>query len=336
MNGFWQRLRYVANKRWGMNTLVFVLFALAVHLWNHPKNLQVRITATIPTGAKSTLYYAKAKQAFSDAHSIQKINSKSTETTQTFTVMAWSQTRELRWDPMQFPGRLSIQQVSVRNEANQWLIQSQDIRNATHSTNQVAWIDQSKAGQIVDAMGIDPFFVWRLPNSLQTIPASTWLKHVLSTLVIAGLLTGFFVMVRHGLTLQVRQKGRAWLLRGTLTALGLSCLIWSSAQLALQHHWWTWELVLKANERDGLRHALPPVIKDAQVLLQRIDPQTPVALSSTWKADTFSHYAAEEYLYPVRFIEQANLQLSTKGSRVDPKCQTVHEHGNAVLLECHD
>jgi hypothetical protein len=237
---------------------------------------------------------------------------------------------------MPFTGRLSIQQVSVSNQANRWLIHSPSILNATQNTHELRRIGHDTTGEIVESLGIDPFFVWRLPNSVQTIPASTWLKHVLSTLVIASLLTGVFVMVRHGLTLQVRQKGRAWLLRGTSTALGLSCLIWSSAQQGLQHHWWSWELVLQANERDGLRQALPPLIEDAKVLIQRIDPDVPVAFSSRWKADTFSFYATQEYLYPRRFVEQARLQLSKKGSAVDVKCEPLQEHGTAVLLECHD
>jgi hypothetical protein len=113
-------------------------------------------------------------------------------------------------------------------------------------------------------------------------------------------------------------------------------LTFSAGHLILQHDGWAWDKVLQANERDGIRHALPVLIQDAKVLMQRIDPHTPVAWSPPWRENYFLYYAAEEYLYPRRLVEQAHLQLSEKGSPVDPKCQPLHAHGTAVLLQCHD
>jgi len=336
MNGFWHRLRSFANKRWGLNALVFVLCALALHVWNHPRNLEIAITATLPQGANSKLYHAQIKQQFSENQSIERLNQQSGPFTHRFTVRSLGGAGQLRWDPMGQQGRLSIQRLEVQNQAHQWSIQGAEIRQHLHSSHQIEWLGSDPSGAWLVSTGEDPYLVWHLPTDLKRIGNLTWAQHGLSTVLLAGLLTGLLVLVRFWLNTQTVLKGGPWLARRAIPVLGLALLSVSVGHLTLKHNWWTWGLVQQANERDGLRQALPPLIQDAKVLLQRIDPQIPVALSSSWRSNTFWCYAAEEYLYPRRLVEQARFQLSPKGSVADVKCTPLHEHGVAVLLECHD
>lgn len=336
MNGFWLRLRDFANKRWGMNALVFVLCALSLHVWNHPRNLEIAITTTLPQGAKSKLYHAQVKQLFSENQSIERINQQSGQYTHRFTVRSSGGTGQLRWDPMGQQGRLSIERLEVQNQAKHWSIQGPDIRRHLHHSHQIEWQGSDPSGEWLVSTGEDPYLVWHLPTDLKRIGLLTWVQHGLSTVLLAGLLTGLLVLVRFWLNTQTVRQGSPWLARRAMPVLGLAMLSVSVGHLTLKHNWWTWGLVQQANERDGLRQALPPLIVDAKVLIHRIDPHVPVAFSSSWKADTLSYYAAEEYLYPRRFVEQARLQLGKKGSLIDAQCTPLHEHGAAVLIECHD
>jgi hypothetical protein len=177
---------------------------------------------------------------------------------------------------------------------------------------------------------------WHLPASLHHIPKDIWIRHALKTLLASALLTWCWFLTVLWLANRTQRNGKRWLAGFIVQALGLACLAFSVEQLSVQHDWWSLNAVRQANERDGIRHALPPVIQDAKVLIQRIDPNTPISLSPQWKADYFLYYAAEEYLYPRRLVEQARLQLSEKGATRDPNCQPLHEQGTAVLLQCHD
>jgi hypothetical protein len=336
MNGFWHRLQHLAKNRWTLNALVFFFCALALHIWNHPRNLEVSITATLPPGAKTTLYHAKYKQLFSDKRSSQRINEHVRQSELRYTVRSWNTVGQLRWDPMEHDGQLSFLRLEVQNQAHQWALLAPDLREHTATQQQIEWLGLSESGALLKSTGVDPYLEWHLPESLQQVPTRIWIHHGITTLWQASLLTLVIALILQGLTLQTRRHGKLWLARRTSEFLGLTCLVISTVQLSNIHVWWTWDLVQQANERDGIRQALPPLIQDAKVLLQRIDPQTPVALSPTWRENYFHYYAAEEYLYPRRLAEQAFLQLSEKGSAVDPQCQPLHEHGAAVLLQCHE
>lgn len=336
MNGFWPCLQYLAKNRWAISALVFFLCALALNVLNHPRNLEVSITATLPPGAKTTLYHAKVKQLFSDKRSSQRINEDVHQSELRYTVRSWSALGQLRWDPMEHDGQLSLLQLEVRNQANRWTLRAPDIQQHTATQQQIEWLGLSESGALLKSTGVDPYLEWHLPVSFQKVPARIWIQHGFTTFLLASLLTLLIALIHHKLTLQTRRHGKVWLARRTSQFLGLTCLMISTVQLTNLHVWWTWDLVQQANERDGIRQALPPLIQDAKVLLQRIDPQTPVKLSPTWRENYFHYYAAEEYLYPRRLVEQAHLQLSEKGSPVDSKCQPLHEHGTAVLLQCHD
>lgn len=336
MNGFWPRLQHLAKNRWAINALVFFLCALALHVWKNPRNLEVSITATLPPGAKTTLYHAKAKQLFSDKRSSQRINEHVHQSELRYTVRSWSAVGQLRWDPMEHDGQLSLLQLEVQNQAHRWALRAPDIQQHTTTQQQIEWLGLSESGALLKSKGVDPYLEWHLPVSFQQIPTRIWVHHGINTLWQASLLTLLMALILHGLTIQTHRHGKRWLARRISEFLALTCLLISAVQLSNLHVWWTWGSVQQANERDGIRQALPPLIQDAKVLLRRIDPQTPVALSPTWRENYFHYYAAEEYLYPRRFVEQARLQLSEKGSELDPPCQTLHEHGAAVLLECHE
>lgn len=324
------------NWRWVDLTLFFVLAVLALHVWNHPRNLEVSITASLPPGAKTTLYYAKFNKPFKDRQSIQLINKHSHEVTHKFNVRTFANTGKVRWDPMEHAADLKIKRIEVVNQINRWVIEAHDIRLSVHHTNQIEWLETDPSGQRLASLGVDPYLEWRLPNDLQDIPPSVWAKHAVKTLLIAGLLSAVFALARHGLTIQTAKKGPIWLARRVSQTLGLACLILSAGHLSLQHGWWTWGLVLQANERDGIREALPPIIRDAKNLLEGIDPNTPVALTPQWRANYFHYYAAKEYLYPRRLSEQATLRLGEKGVDIEPRCKPIQEQGAAVLLQCHD
>lgn len=336
MKDFWHRLKHLVKNRWAMNAMVLFLCALALHVWNHPRKLEVTITATVPPGAKTTLYHAKPNQLFSDKRSSQLISKYSYSNELHYTVRSWSAIGQLRWDPMEHVGQLSLLRLEVHNQAYRWSLLAPDIRQHITHLHQLEWLDLSESGLTLKSTGVDPYLEWQLPVSLQHVPTRIWIQHGVTTLWQASLLTLLIALIHHGLTLQTRRQGKIWLARRTCQILGLTCLVISTVQLSKLHSWWTWDLVQRANERDGIRQALPPLIQDAKVLLQRIDPQTPVALSSSWRENYFHYYAAEEYLYPRRLVEQAHLQLSEKGSEVDPQCQPLQEHGAAVLLQCHE
>lgn len=324
------------NWRWVNVFLAFVLITSALHVWNHPHNLEVSITASLPPGAKSTLYHAKVNKPFKDSRSIPYINENANELTQVFNVRTFFITGQVRWDPMEHVAELNIKRVEVSNDINRWVIEAPNIRLSVHQSNQIEWLNMDASNQRLTSLGVDPFLVWRLPKNFQDIPVSVWIKHVMMTVLLAGLLTGIFALAQHGLKILIASKGPIWIARSMSQTLGLASLVLSAGHLSLQHGWWTWGLVLQANERDGIRQALPPLIQDAKSLLQRIDTNIPVALSSQWRENYFNYYAAEEYLYPRRLADQAPLQLNEKGFTADPRCQPILEYGTAVLLHCHD
>lgn len=336
MKSFWDRLQHLVKNRWAMNALVFILCALAFHAWNHPRNLEVFITATLPPGAKTTLYHARPNQLFSDKQSSQRINKHVQPSELRYKVRSWRANGQLRWDPMEHAGQLSLWRLEVRNQAHQWALIAPDIRQHTTIHHQLEWLDSNESSALLKSTGIDPYLVWNLPLSLQHVPAHIWIQHGIKTLWQTSLLTLLIALIHHGFMVQTRRHGEVWLANRTSQFLGLSCLVISTVQLSNLHVWWTWGLVQQANERDGIRQALPPLIQDAKVLLQHIDPETPVALSPTWRDNYFHYYAAEEYLYPRRFVDQAGLQLTKRGSAVDHKCHPLHEHGEAMLIQCHD
>ena len=339
MNHAWARIRKALDRfnwRWIGLSSAFVLMALCLHVWNHPHNLEVSITATLPPGVKTTLYYTKGHRLFKDSRSIQHINKQFQESTQTYTVRTWATTGQLRWDPMEYEGRLSLKRVVVSNQINRWTLEAPQIGQATHNSHEIEWLGHDSTGELLIATGRDAHMEWHLPESLQNIPKDIWIKHASKILFASALLTWCLFMTVSWLARETQKNGKRWLFRTIGQTLGLAYLAFSVEQLSVQHDWWSLEAVQQANERDGIRYALPPLIQDAKVLLQRIDPQTPVALSPTWRENYFHYYAAEEYLYPRRLVEQAHLQLSEKGSAVDPQCHPLHEHGAAVLLQCHE
>jgi hypothetical protein len=324
------------NWRWIGLSSAFVLIALCLHVWNHPHNLQVTITATLPPGSKTTLFYAPEKKLFKNSRSIVHNNKEFKQSTHLYTIRSFISTGQIRWDPMENQGPFSIQSITASNDLNQWSIQSPNIRASSHHTHQIEGLGTDLSGEKFLSKGQDPTLEWRLPQELQDLPWSIWVKHVVSTLLLASLITALLQYLYRWLRVATQRNGKIWLARRTSEAFALMGLTFSAGHLSLQHDWWTWDKVLQANERDGIRHALPVLIQDAKVVMQRIDPNTPVSLSPQWKADYLLYYAAEEYLYPRRLVEQAPLQLSEKGSPVDPQCQPLHEHGTAVLLQCHD
>jgi len=339
MNFSGSRIRHFLgrlNWRWVHLPAVFVLVALSLHVWNNPRNLEVSITATLPPGVKTTLYYTKGHRLFKDSQSIQHINKQFRESTQTYTVRTWATVRQLRWDPMEYEGRLSLQRVDISNQISHWTLQAPQIGHSTHNNHLIEWVGHDETGERLISTGQDPHMEWHLPASLHHIPKDIWIRHALKTLLASALLTWCWFLTVLWLANRTQRNGKRWLVGFIGQALGFACLAYSAQQLIVQHDWWSLDVVRQANERDGIRHALPPVIQDAKVLLQRIDPNTPVSLSPRWKANYMLYYGAEEYLYPRRFSELAPLRLSEKGSEVDPQCQPLHEHGAAVLLQCHD
>ena len=120
------------NWRWVHLPAAFVLIALSLHVWNNPSNLEVSITTTLPPGVKTTLYYTKGHRLFKDSQSIQHINEQFRESTQTYTVRTWATVRQLRWDPMEYEGRLSLRRVDVSNQISHWTLQAPQIGQATH------------------------------------------------------------------------------------------------------------------------------------------------------------------------------------------------------------
>jgi len=339
MTGLLQRILKRARRVDGRQARIFFIFfasAIFWHVWNHPRNIEVAITATLPTGVKTTLFHAKINQFFKESRSIKHINQNPHESTHTFFVRTWGSTGQLRWDPMEHPGRMGIQRVVIANQTNQLIIQAPDIHPFTQKSQDIQWQGVDAYGHQLESTGGDPYLVWQVPDNLHAIPIYIWFKHTLTVFLLAGLLTSVFAWLERWLITQTQQKGRVWFL-GTLSqSVGLLCLCLSASHLSLQHGWWTWGLVLQANERDGIRQALPPLIQDAKVLLRDIDPNTPVSLSPSWRGNYFNYYAAEEYLYPRRLSEQADLRLIEKGMTISPQCEPVKEHGSAVLLQCHD